>query len=164
MTVSNIGRFFHPFLVYGSSNSSPHPCKQQWGERCSVAGPWRRRRSFFFQISQHKSKSRRCRTRFATFGGGTVCQSLSTLAMLPGVQPIAAQKFWAKGHSEKMWSAISSACLHTSHVGSLMTYDVRLILSAESSSHLTVFFLNNKWIEPLWSFERVILCYLYHHR
>ena len=59
-----------------------------------------------------------------------------TLAMLPGNHPMLVQKVWMNEHSEKMWSADSTAALQTSQVASS-----RMFLRARASRQWILIFL-----------------------
>jgi hypothetical protein len=99
--------------------------------RAMLGGSPRKTTSFLcFQTSQHRNRSKGCRTFFAILGGVWVFHISVTLATPAGFHPMLAQKLCAKVHAEKMWSAVSSAALQISQVASS-----RMCLQARAALH-----------------------------
>jgi hypothetical protein len=92
-----------------------------------------------FQISQQQSRMVGWAMSGWTLGGVWVSQSSAIGAILSGFHPIRLQKLLTKLHSEKMWSAVSSACPQISQVASW-----RMVLVTRAVLQLILFFVSSQ--------------------
>ena len=97
----------------GSSKPWSTPYRQLWAVQCPAPSLWK---PPHFYVSKFPSGGGAGGSALllVMLGGGWVFQSSETLAT-PDGQPMWVQKDWAKEHSEKMWSAVSSDRPHSSH-------------------------------------------------